>query len=238
MEEDKAEDKSVRVPDGQILMYFKDKLHKLDNFKVALWVDKYHLDIFSDFICTSEEKKLFCYLHAVQGDQYKLVVTYKIASVPPVDQVMYLVRTAGYMTPDTMTSMVTLGTCKKTNGRKLQRSMSDLQSMVKRRELVQNREETIARARFQEQAEISNKKCAKNALMPSLSDERMSLPSMAQIRTPPRQPPTLFCDTLKATMMHMRSPRRERRPEDEILDMLKRGNKTGFKPKKWKREEK
>jgi hypothetical protein len=35
----------------------------------------------------SQEKKLFCYLHAVQGDQYKLVVTYKIASVPPVDQV-------------------------------------------------------------------------------------------------------------------------------------------------------
>ena len=39
-------------------------------------------------------------------------------------QVMYLVRTAGYMTPDTITSMVTLGTCKKTNGRRLQLSMS------------------------------------------------------------------------------------------------------------------
>mmetsp|Transcript_10044 Transcript_10044/g.18894 ORF Transcript_10044/g.18894 Transcript_10044/m.18894 type:complete len:236 (-) Transcript_10044:556-1263(-) len=166
----------TREPDPDVLSFFKTKLHKLSGYEDFLWIEKDHLPVFADFIFSFKAKKLFCYMDLRDG-QACLKATYSVSSVKKSPEILYFVRDQGFLSSDSVHSMVSYGRCKG-SGAELARSMSDLQVMVKRREMSPalaspSRLNPIAE-RLRAQTEIprpTTSELKRNAMMPSLSEK-------------------------------------------------------------------
>lgn len=177
-----------REPDADVLRWLKEKLLKLDTYEHYLWLDKEHLPIFADFIFSFVAKKLYCYMGR-RDMQPCLLVTYNITAIKQVPMILYMVRDPGWLTVESVAQMVSIGVSKGSSGARLARTMSDVQTMVRRREVVpqiQCYKDTHMKPPLEKK---------KNALMPSLSEVR--LPSRVSSRTPTT---TLFSDTLRSNM--------------------------------------
>jgi hypothetical protein len=192
-----------REVDSDIVTWFKEKLHKLDNYEDFMWNEKDHMPMLADFVFSFGSKTLYCYM--TKDGQWTMIATYQITRIPKCAQILYFVRDQGFITPESLAYMVSIGSVRNTSGESLARSMSDLQMMVKRRQVT--KPQVAASGSFQRPKPPPMKK---NALMPSLSDHR--LPSRVGTRISTPEP--LFTDTVRSTMRLMTpQPNKPQTPE-------------------------
>eukprot|EP00959_Pyramimonas_sp_CCMP1952_P055133 1152587-Pyramimonas_sp.AAC.1 len=120
--------------DPMVLKWFRDKLHNLAGYEDTMWQDAIHGPAFSDFVLSFRAMKVYGYFEG-EGTERTLNITYNPHSIQSDGQVLYFTRDSGLLTPETLPHLVSWGRGKPARkGPQFQKTMSDLQILMKRRE--------------------------------------------------------------------------------------------------------